>query len=340
MGKVYRYRNLSQRRSEILKVTVKEYIQTGLPVASSRLVRQYHLKVSSATVRNDLAFLEDRGYLKQPHISAGRIPTEKGYHYYVDLTKDNVSLSSKERNKLLQLFSVRREIDELLQNAAALLSQITSCLTYIFAPSISKSRVRHVDLIPLSTTAALLVLITNTGQVGKRAINFKEKVGEERLRELEKELNEEIFDCSLEEVKEIGKNWKSDDRKKILKEITAFLLEEEEKYLYWSGADFFVSRLQKEEPDLSFLIRAFEKAAVLQLVKEAVGHEGIIVKIGSENPPGLEMCSFIGIGYFVGQESWGSMGILGPVRMNYPQAISALRLGAAELSRALSVWYS
>jgi heat-inducible transcriptional repressor len=340
MGKVYRYKNLSQRRSEILKVTVKEYIQTGLPVASSRLVRQYHLKVSSATVRNDLAFLEDRGYLKQPHISAGRIPTEKGYHYYVDLTKDNVSLTSEEKQKLIKLFSIRREIDELLQSAATLLSQITNCLTYVFAPLISKSRVRHIDLIPLSTTAALLVLITNTGQIGKRTIDFKEEVDEERLRELERELNEEIFDCSLEEVKKTGRNWKKKDKKKILKEITAFLLEEEEKNLYWSGTDFFVSRFEREEENLSFLLKAFEKSAILQLVKEAVGHEGIVVRIGSENPPGLERCSFIGVGYFAGQESLGSMGILGPVRMNYPHAISALRLGAAELSRALSVWYS
>lgn len=340
MGKVYRYKNLSQRRSEILKVTVKEYIQTGLPVASSRLVRQYHLKVSSATVRNDLAFLEDRGYLKQPHVSAGRIPTEKGYHYYVDLTKDNVKLSSEEKRKLIRLFSIRREIDELLQSAATLLSQITHCLTYVFAPLISKSRVRHIDLIPLSTTSALLVLITNTGQIGKRRIDFKEEVNEERLGELERELNEEIFDCSLEEVRNIGRSWGRKDKKKILREITAFLLEEEEKNLYWSGTDSFVSRFEREEEDLSFLLKAFEKPAILQLVKEAVGHEGIVVRIGSENPPGLEECSFIGVGYFAGQESLGSVGILGPVRMNYPHVISALRLGAAELSRALSVWYS
>lgn len=340
MGEVYRYKNLSERRSKILKVTVREYIQTGLPVASSRLVRRYHLQVSSATVRNDLAFLEDKGYLKQPHISAGRIPTEKGYHYYVDLTQDSLSLSLEERHKLLQLFSIYREIDELLQNAASLLSQITNCLTYIFAPSISKSRIRHLDLIPLSTTAALLVLITNTGQIGKSVINFEERISEEKLKKLEKEINEKIYNCSLEEIKEIGKNWQDKGKKKILEEITAFLLEEEEKYLYWSGADFFVSSLQKDQFELPFLIRAFEKATILELIKEAIGKRRIIVKIGSENPPGLEGCSFIGIGYFAGETSLGSVGILGPVRMNYPHVISALRLGAEELSRVLSAWYS
>ena len=162
------------RRMLVLRAVVEDYIRSQEPVGSTTLIKDHDLGVSSATIRNDMAALEDEGYLIQPHTSAGRIPTEKGYRYFVDRLATVMPMSQAQRRGINNFLSGSVNLQDTLQRAARLLSQITGQVAVVAAPSLSKSTLRHIEVIPVSVNALLAVAITDTGRVAQHILNVVE----------------------------------------------------------------------------------------------------------------------------------------------------------------------
>lgn len=161
------------RRMLVLRAVVEDYIRSQEPVGSTSLTRNHHLGVSSATVRNDMAALEDEGYLIQPHTSAGRVPTEKGYRYFVDRLATVVPLSPAQRRAIGNFLGGSVSLEDTLQRAARLLARITGQVAVVASPALSKSTLRHVEIVPVSMNKLLAVIITDTGRVAQHTLEVR-----------------------------------------------------------------------------------------------------------------------------------------------------------------------
>lgn len=338
---------LSKRRRIILNNLIENYVVTGEPTGSSRLVKKYGIEASPATVRNELAALEEMGYLEQPHTSAGRVPTDKGYRFYVSSLTQDTGLSETEKIAVHRFYSeLSKEVEGLLRETCDLLSNITHYVAIAFAAPPRKSSIKHLDLVWLGSNTVLLVLITDTGRVGKRIIEFKQTVASEVLGKVEKSLNQKISGKNIDEVpqeteEEMAELFHPGGRiltEKILEQIVDCLTEEEGERAYLGGTTNILDYSQFAElTEIQELFKAFEqKYFLLGLLKEALAAPPVVVKIGSENKQQeMKHCSFIGTSYRVEGKSVGTVGILGPTRMNYPRAISAVEYIARNLSETL-----
>lgn len=185
------------RRMLVLRAVVEDYIRSQEPVGSTTLTRDHDLGVSSATVRNDMAALEDEGYLIQPHTSAGRVPTEKGYRYFVDRLATVVPLSEAQRRGINGFLSGSVNLQDTLQRAARLLAQITGQVAVVAAPSLSKSTLRHIEIVPVSINTLLAVVITDTGRVAQHILNVTKLPDVTTLTHLTNEINTQCSGVSL-----------------------------------------------------------------------------------------------------------------------------------------------
>ena len=185
------------RRMLVLRAVVEDYIRSQEPVGSTTLTKDHDLGVSSATVRNDMAALEDEGYLIQPHTSAGRIPTEKGYRYFVDRLATVVPMSEAQRRGINSFLSGSVNLQDTLQRAARLLAQITGQVAVVAAPSLAKSTLRHIEIVPVSINTLLAVVITDTGRVAQHMLNVSELPDTTVLSHLVNEINAQCASVSL-----------------------------------------------------------------------------------------------------------------------------------------------
>src|SRR5215211_5996654 len=182
--------SLDDRKLEVLRAIVEDYVATQEPVGSKTLVERHHLGVSPATVRNDMAALEDEGYIRQPHTSAGRVPTDRGYRLFVDKLSRVKPLSPAERRAIEQFLVGAVDLDDVVQRSVRLLAQLTRQVAVVQYPSLSRSSVRHLELVPLSTTRLLLVMITDTGRVEQRLVELPGPVPAEEVTALRSKINE------------------------------------------------------------------------------------------------------------------------------------------------------
>src|SRR5689334_17131833 len=183
---------LDDRKLAVLRAIVEDYVQTQEPVGSKALVERHNLKVSPATVRNDMAVLEEEGYLRQPHTSAGRVPTDKGYRLFVDRLSRIKPLSPAERRAIERFLLGAVDLDDVVHRTVRLLAQLTRQVAVVQYPSLSRSRVRHVELVPVSTTRLLLVLIADTGRVEQRLVELPAPIDAEAVNELRQLINEHL----------------------------------------------------------------------------------------------------------------------------------------------------
>lgn len=339
---------LDARKKAILFVAVQEYILTAEPVSSQRLVEKYQLGVSSATVRNELALLEELGYLNQPHTSAGRIPTDAGYRYYVDSTADKPGLSIHEEKAIVKLFSdLDREMEVLMQETTQALSKLTSYVSVVLAPSFKKRKLKHVDLVSLSPRHILVVLITNKGQVLKRTLSI-DTTGKEvnkRLDEIENLLNDKLQGLGSSEIANLKASIVLPDQGStklihtLIDEITGLMSDHDKERVFLGGTSSILSQpefedLQKMQALLSSLEQGYR---LLQWLEDSFGTKKVIIRIGSENSDKeIKDCSVIASSYRIDDETLGTLGIIGPTRMNYARAISSVELIANNLSKVLN----
>ena len=334
------------RKLAVLRAIVEDSVQPRAPVGSRALVERHSLGVSPATIRNDMAALEDEGYIAQPHTSAGRVPTDKGYRLFVDRLSGVKPLSPAEKRAIQSLLDGAVDLDDVVNRTVRLLAQITQQVAVVQYPSLTRSTVRHVELVPLGSERLLVVLITNTGRVEQRVVPVTQQPGEVALGDLRTRLNRATAGRRLTEVSDIVAGLPDEfgmaDRalvRAVLDALEDSLDVEREERIVLAGT----ANLARSGPDfvqsIGPVLEAIEEHVVLLklLTEMADGAGGVGVLIGSETAHiGLQEASVVSSGYASQGELVARLGVLGPTRMDYPTTMAAVRAVARYVSRILA----
>jgi heat-inducible transcriptional repressor len=336
---------LTTRQREILARVVEEYIATGQPVGSRYLVERAGLKVSPSTVRHELAELEARGLLTHPHTSAGRVPTEQAYRLHADevLARPDQSPGSLP----LDLSELRREIDAALETTSEVLSRATHMLALVSAPQLQATSVRHVEIVLLNPRTVLAVVITSTGGVAKRVVSFEDPVDSGLVNWAREYLNERLAGLRLGTNavrRALEEPSLSPSERRFLAALGAVFtaVMQSEQRLYLGGAAELFEGARQDELELyrHVLVTLERRAALLELLGEALDPLRTWVRVGGElDHPALQDAALVGATYGLTNRALGSVGLLGPVRMDYEKAIRSVRGAAQELSRFVEQVY-
>ena len=326
---------LSERQELVLRMVVDEYLAAGAPVGSKALAAG--VEWGPSTIRHELASLEELGLLAHPHTSAGRVPTEAGYRYFVDRL-----LPVEDTGPPLALTLVRREIDEAMRVTTETLSQVNNLLALVTAPPIETSTVRHVEVLVLQPQVVMVVVITSTGGVSKRLFTFDGPVDSGLADWAASYLNERLVGLGLGARilhQRLHEPSLSATESAFLEGLAPAFLELEEaaqETLYVDGA----SRLVRGERfgDVSQLNEVMDmlerRVSLLAVLHRALSARGVVVRIGSENEaPALQSLALVAASYGLPQRRLGAVSVLGPLRMDYGRAIRSVREAAAQLSR-------
>jgi heat-inducible transcriptional repressor len=339
-----------ERRLAVLRAIVQDYVETREPVGSRALVDRHHLGVSPATIRNDMAALEDEGLIAQPHTSAGRVPTDAGYRAFVDRLSGVKPLTSAERRAIGSLLDGAVDLDDVVDRTVRLLASLTHQVAVVQYPSLTRSTVRHIELVPIGGQRLLLVLIANTGRVEQRVIDIGREltgptaeafVGELRARLISAAIGRRFTEAG-DHMREVADAFPVEDRDAVRSVVAslndAFVEEREERMVLAGTAN--LTRFGEDFPQtIAPVLEALEEHVVLlKLIGEMSDDAGsVAVRIGSENRvEGLQAASVVSTGYGAGSEVLAGLGVLGPTRMDYPTTMAAVRAVAAYVSRILA----
>ncbi|MGA5581741.1 heat-inducible transcriptional repressor HrcA [Streptomyces thermodiastaticus] len=335
---------LSERRLEVLRAIVQDYVGTEEPVGSKALTERHNLGVSPATVRNDMAALEEEGYIAQPHTSAGRIPTDKGYRLFVDKLAGVKPMSAPERRAIQNFLDGAVDLDDVVARTVRLLAQLTRQVAVVQYPSLTRSTVRHVELLSLAPARVMLVLITDTGRVEQRVIDCPAPFGETSLADLRARLNSRVAGRRFRDVpqlvEDLPDSFDVEDRgtvSAVLSTLLETLVEENEERLMIGGT----ANLTRFAHDFPLTIRpvleALEEQVVLLKLLGETQDPGMTVRIGHENAhEGLNSTSIVSVGYGSGGEAVAKLGVVGPTRMDYPGTMGAVRAVARYVGQILA----
>jgi heat-inducible transcriptional repressor len=346
-----------ERRLAVLRAIVEDYVATEEPVGSKALVERHGLGVSPATVRNDMAALEDEGYITQPHTSAGRVPTDKGYRLFVDRLTTVKPMSSAEKRAIATLLDGAVDLDDVVQRSVRLLAQLTRQVAVVQYPTLSRSTVRHIELVGLTPTRLLVVLILSTGRVEQRLVEVPAEIGEDDLARLRASVNraatgEVIADAaaalrvlagdSLDPSDVPGSSDGDRSRRAGTAPVVEALVEamsdhRSDERIAVGGAANLARFGDSFDSAVRPLLEALEEHVVLlKLLGEATTGEMLTVRIGHEGPfQELASTSVVASGYGPGSDAVARLGIVGPTRMDYPGSMAAVRAVARYVSRIL-----
>ncbi|WP_299446814.1 heat-inducible transcriptional repressor HrcA [uncultured Phycicoccus sp.] len=338
------------RRLRILRAIVQDYVETSEPVGSKALLDRHQLGVSAATVRNDMAVLEEEGLIVAPHTSAGRVPTDAGYRVFVDRLSQVKPMSVAEQRAIGQFLQDAVDLDDVVDRTVRLLASLTRQVAVVQYPSLSRSSVRHVELVPIGGPRLLVVLITTTGRVEQRVVDVGADLltpdGEATLATLRSELNaaadgHTLADASaaLAAVPDRLEPGQRDVARAIVAAIDDSLVEEREERVVLAGTANLVKSGGDFTATVGPVLEALEEHVVLLKLLGTVAEQGgnIAVRIGSENPyAGLQSTSMVTTGYGAGSELVAGLGVVGPTRMDYPTTMAAVRAVATYVSRILA----
>jgi len=339
---------LSQRQQLILKKVVEGHVELGRPVGSHWLSEQAEVTWSSSTIRYELATLEEHGFLNHPHTSAGRVPTDAGYRQYVDalLTQGPMPIPGKELD--LELSSMRREVDTAMRATTESLSKVTDLLAAVSAPPLHTATIKHVEVLLLQPRVALVVIISSSGAVTKRAFTFEEPVDAGLADWAASYLNERLAGMALGALTLRGKLDSpelSDVERHFLDTLApAFsdLVETTEQTLYMDGATRLLSSDRFADlSEVNDLLRMLERrVTLLSVLRSALGESAVFLRIGRENSePELQSASLVAASYGLAHRAFGTVSVIGPIRMDYAQAIHSVRSAAQTLSRFVEEIY-
>ncbi len=335
---------LDNRKKKILTAVIKDYVVTAEPVGSKTLVEKYDLKISPATVRNELARLEDLGYLKQPHTSAGRIPSDLGYRFFVDSIAENEPLPAEERLTISHFFSsIDYEIEELVKETSSILTKLTNYVSLVFSPALTFDKLKHLDLILLHKRSVMLVAITKSGMVAKKVIDLVVDNDYANISRYQSILNEKLVSLKTSEIKDVAFLEVQDEKDRenllhIVKSLFELMVDHDLERVYHDGTLELLSQPEFESLNrVQKLVSTIEKNfEVLEILTEAANEYQPVVRIGKENSTQeMDGCSLIATSYKVEGEPLGALGIIGPTRMDYQRSISAVQYIADRLSNFL-----
>ena len=331
----------NDRRQRVLRAIVADYIARQEPVGSKMLVERHGLKVSSATIRNDMSVLEREGYITQTHASSGRIPTEAGYRAFVDALHDVKPLSTAERHAILDFLEHGVDMEDVLRRSVQLLAQLTNQAAVVQLPTLNVSRVKHCEVVALASTRLLLVLITDTGRVDQRNVELAAPLGTDGVFLLRDLLNTVLVGKTMRDAAAALKMLHAQAPPVIadaVERATAVLIETlvettTDRLLIAGAGNLSVNRMV----DLHSVIEALEQQViVLKLLANAQQLEHVSVSIGNENEEKeFSQASIVSTAYGAGDEALGGLGVVGPTHMDYPGTMQKVATVAQYISRIL-----
>jgi len=337
---------LNERRRTVLSAVVSEYVASVQPVGSRVLVERYHLGCSPATVRSELQALEETGLVYQPHVSAGRIPTDSGYRAFVDGVVEGglPDLEASEADGVRRYYAaLEHELTDVLRETSALLSRLTSYVAVVAAPTLKRARLRRVSLVPLGGRRALVLVVTDSGQVANRTVEFEQEVSAEVLARVEESLSRTLDGAFGDEAESV-RRWaggvpgvEAAIAVRALDEVLDCLAEADEDRVLTGGVAALLAHPEFSNPGVVRpLVGLLEDGiAMLRILSDLMRSPDVEVRIGHENPVGaLEHASFVAARYGQG-DSGGVVGVIGPTRMDYRRAVAAVRTVSDALSSAL-----
>lgn len=329
---------LSPRQELLLAKVLDVFAETGQPVGSKALAEAPDIACGPSTIRNELAVLEERGFLGHPHTSAGRVPTDSGYRYYID----RLLPAQPKPAPSLELALVRREVDEAMRKTSETLSQVTSLLAIVSAPPIHTATIRHVEVLVLQPQVLMVVIITSTGGVSKRVFTFERPVDQGLAGWAASYLNERLTGMGLGarmlHSRLADASLPATERSFIDGLAPAFtdLADTAEHSLYVDGAARLLAEHRFEDvSQLNALMEMLERrVSLLGVLSAALAQPSAYVRIGSETGlPALSGLALVAANYGLPQRNLGTVSLIGPTRMDYGRAMGAVRDAAAQLSR-------
>jgi len=339
---------LSERQRMILTAIVDDYIRSAEPVGSRSISKRGDVAFSPATIRNEMADLEELGLLEQPHTSAGRIPSIKGYRYYVDHLIRVGGIGEQDMLKIRGFFAEKMNMwEEVVGHAATILSQLTNYTSIVLGPETFNTTLKHFQLVPISETSAVAIIVTSTGHVEHRTVTLPEGIGMDDIQKIVNLLNDKLAGVSFHKVKsvlhtEVGKELSRfvDSCEHILQVLESALADEKEPRIFLSGATNIMTQPEFKDVDkVKNILDMLEETPKLMQLFQAVP-EGIQVRIGTENAvEAINQCSLITANYSYEGQSLGTIGILGPTRMDYGKVISLLDFLSKDLALFMARWY-
>ncbi|RID83791.1 heat-inducible transcriptional repressor HrcA [Mesobacillus zeae] len=339
---------LTDRQVLILQVIVDDFIRYALPVGSRSLSKKEEISFSSATIRNEMADLEELGFIEKTHTSSGRIPSEKGYRYYVDHLLAPQKVKTADVQIIKSIYAERiYELEKIVQKSARILSEMTSYTSIVLGPAVKDNRLRRLQIVPLNADTAIAIIVTDTGHVENRTFHFPANISPGEVEKMVNILNERLAGVPLVDL-----------NAKIYKEIAVLLRQHIQNYDLMTevlAETFKIPSNEKvffggktnmlKQPDFTDLDKVRGLMAMIEQeegISEMIRRnpEGINVKIGRENNNSvMENCSLITATYSIGAEKIGTIALLGPTRMEYSRVIPLLKFISADMSAVLTTLY-
>lgn len=340
---------LNDRKIKILQAIIQDYIYTAEPVGSRSLSKKYSLGVSPATIRNEMSDLEELGYLMQPHTSAGRIPSDKGYRLYVDNLMEIKAIADLQRKNIkTNLLKQFGEVEQLLQYSSKIISQLTNYTSAVLTPQIKENRIKHIQLVPIDTEKIILVMITDTGIVKNHLINVSEGIDYEQLQKVTNLLNQKLQGMTIKDIEaKLLKNLKEELYQfnslieSVVPKLFGVLEGMEDVELFLSGTTNIFNF--PEYNDLlkakSFLTMLEEKEVIRNLIS-STGDQGISISIGSENLyQEAKECSLVTATYKINGNTVGKLSVIGPTRMDYSNVVGVMNQISQYINELLRTRY-
>lgn len=329
---------LDGRKLSILKAIINDYIDTAEPVGSRTIARKHELGLSSATIRNEMADLEEMGYLEQPHASAGRVPSDKGYRIYVDKLLQLPQLNIEEIEAVTRALDVKiNELGQLVRQASTILSKVTKYTSVAITPEQDQSILKAVQVVPIETGKALVLVVTNTGVAKNTMIKISDKITPDTVIRVSNIINEKLTGLTVERINlpiirelEIQLGMSRDMVLPILNGIADCIAKIDKSEVFLDGASNIFNYPEFRDIDKAkeFLDILEEKDVIHNLLKSASlkdSDAGLIIQIGRENViPEINGCTLLTTTYSVGDKVIGSIGVIGPTRMEYSRVIASM----------------
>jgi heat-inducible transcriptional repressor len=331
------------RRLEILRAIVDEYVSTQEPVGSKSIAARSGLGISPATIRNEMAVLEDEGLITHPHTSAGRIPTDLGYRVFVDKLATVKPLSGAERRAIETFLEGALDLDDVVLRTVRLLADVTKQVAVVQYPSMVKSRVRHVELVALTPARLMMILITDSGRVEQRVLELASDVSDMFLSNLRNQINNAMMGQRLPDVADrisgILESYSASDRKNVAVVISALIemaMERPEEKVVLAGTANLARFSEDFSTSMHPVLEALEEQVVLLRLLGDAG-ENVQVRIGTEQSErNLRKTSLVTVGYGSTDSPLGALGVIGPTRMDYAGSIAAVSAVARYVGRYLN----
>ena len=323
--------DLEKRKHKILELVIELYVSTAEPVGSQFVSRKLRSSLSPATIRHIMAELEADGLLEHPHTSAGRVPTDQGYRFYVDTMMETPSIGPEQREQIARRIQpVELDVDQLLAHACTVLSEMSQQVGFAVAPTVKQSTVKQIEIVPLGVRKILCVLVANEEMIASHVVEIAEPMSRDEAVALARFVNTELVGISFSDLLDSLERRMLTERdslyhlvKRSLDILQHALSTEPEERFFLEGAKYVFSQPEfSRNPQQAFeLLKGLDaEDLLLQRIRQDITADGVRVRIGREvQVPGLEGCSYLMAPVTLGEEVVGGIGILGPKRMDYPQ---------------------